>query len=95
MHKLIIANNCVGGKALDGEKRKFSVNEPDPERLRQLLQSPDGAALLRLLQKGGAGTLQAAAQAIRAGDMETARRILAPLLGGEGEALAGRLGEKL
>lgn len=80
---------------MNGEKRKFSVNEPDPERLRKLLQSPDGAALLRLLQKGGPGTLHAAAQAIRAGDAETAQQILAPLLGGEGEELAGRLGEKL
>ena len=80
---------------MNGEKRKFSVNEPDPERLRKLLQSPDGAALLRLLQKGGPGALQAAAQAIRAGDAKAAQQILAPLLGGEGEELAGRLGEKL
>lgn len=80
---------------MNGEKRKFSVNEPDPERLRKLLQSPDGAALLRLLQKGGPGALQAAAQAIRSGDAETARQILEPLLGSEGGALADRLGEKL
>lgn len=80
---------------MDGEKRKFSVNGPDPEQLRRVLGSPEGAELIRLLQTGGSKALQRAAQAIRAGDTEAAKRILGPLLGKKGENLADRLGEKL
>lgn len=55
----------------------FSAYEGE---IRRILQTSQGRALLQLLSQSGGETLREAAQAVQAGEFETAKSLLAPLL---------------
>ena len=78
-----------------GPSQKISNSAMDPEQLRRLFSSADGKRLMQLLQSDGGAALASAAAAIRRGDAGSAQALLSPLLVGEGEALAGRLSDRL
>ncbi len=50
------------------------------ENIKNLLSTPDGLRLLALLRRDGGDTLMRAFAAIQAGDSETAKKLLSPLL---------------
>lgn len=59
----------------------------DPAAVRRVLGSPEGQQILQLLNQDGGQALKKAADALRAGDAETARQVLSPIM--ESEAAAG------
>ena len=78
-----------------GPSQKISNSAMDPEQLKQLLTSAEGKRLLQLLQSDGGAALANAAKAMERGDAASAQALLSPLLGSEGENLAGRLCNQL
>ena len=48
--------------------------------IKKVLGSPEGQALLRLLNRDGGNMLKQAAAAVKAGDMEKAKRIVQPVM---------------
>lgn len=79
-----------------GGGQAAKLPQPDPDRLRRLLNSPEGRALLRILRADGGAGVRAASEALRGGDLEGAKAALEPLLAGtEAETLTGKLEEKL
>lgn len=55
----------------------FSAYEGE---IRRILQTSQGRALLQLLSQSGGEALREAAQSVQAGEFETAKSLLAPLL---------------
>lgn len=65
-------------------------------QLQSLLGSPEAKKLIALLQADGGKKFQQAASAAKAGDYTAVQAILRPVLeGGQGEALARKLQERL
>lgn len=62
-----------------GEEKKAALPFSEKD-IRRVLNSSDGKKLLALLTKEHGGTLSAAAQAIKQGDTERARALLAPVM---------------
>lgn len=63
------------------------------EDMKKLLSTPDGIRLLTLLRRDGGDTLMKAFAAVQAGDTETAKNLLSPLLDNpETKELLSRLG---
>lgn len=59
----------------------------DQAVIRRVLGSPEGQQILKLLSQDGGQALKKAADALRAGDAETAKQVLSPVM--ESEAAAG------
>ena len=55
--------------------KSFSASD-----LQKVLASPEGQRLLTLLRTDGGGALQQAMQAVKRGDYENAKSVLAPML---------------